>query len=164
MSIKTFFSTYTEKFSTNYHNDRWNGSMLRRNEGLPWWHCQRIRLYVCGHVTNIWLNCCYAQAVNNKAHLTPIAGSNHRPIQLNLFAILSSGQTDCVCGAAAKDKPRTFATSPCPKVSPRQQSRVQRSREHLHLQAWSPLLGIQYLMHRQGLIWMEMKWLGSKVN
>lgn len=45
------------------------------------------RLYVCGHVTNIWLNYCHAQALYTKGHLTLIAGSNHRTIQLNLFAI-----------------------------------------------------------------------------
>lgn len=74
----------------------------------------------------------------------------------------------CVCGAAAKGKPRAFTTPPYPEVSPRQLSRVQKGREHLPIYmcsaSWSPLLGIQYLMHRQGLIWREMKWLGSKVN
>ncbi len=48
---------------------------------------------MCGHVTNIWLNCCYAQAPCTKGHLTSIAGSNLRHIQLNLFAI-------SVCGSA----------------------------------------------------------------
>lgn len=94
MIIMTFFSRYAEKFRANYQNDRWNGSMLRRNERLPWWYSQRIRLYVCGHVTNI----CYAQALYTKGHLTSIAGSNRRPIQLNLFAI-SVCRSDwlCVC-------------------------------------------------------------------
>lgn len=82
-----FFSRYAGKFRANYQNDRWNGSVLRRNEGLPWWCSQRVRLYVCGHVTQIWLSCCYTEALYTKGHLTSIAGSNRRPIQLNLFAI-----------------------------------------------------------------------------
>lgn len=37
---------YAENFRANYQNDRWNGSVLRRNEGLPWWYSQRVTLYV----------------------------------------------------------------------------------------------------------------------
>lgn len=61
---------------------------------------------VCGHVTDNWLNCCYAQALYTKGHLTSIAGSNCRSIQLNLSAILSAGQA----GAAATARPRTSTT------------------------------------------------------
>ena len=58
---------------------------------------------MCGHVTDIWLNCCYARALCTKGHLTSIAGSNRRPVQLNLSALfLSAGQAGCVSGAAAK--------------------------------------------------------------
>lgn len=152
-----FSSRYTEKFSTNYHNDRWNGNMLRRNEGLPWWHSQRIRLYVYGHVTNIWLNRCYARASSSKGHLTSICGSNRRPIQLNLFAILSAGQADYASAAAAADKPRTFSTPLCPGNL----SGAEKQRAPLHIVAVQAVS--LSLMNRQGLIGMknEMAWIKS---
>ena len=93
---------YAENFTGNYQSDRWNGSVVRWNERLSWWYSQRVRLHVCCHVTNIRLKCCYAQAHYAKGHLTSIAGSNLRPIQLNLFAIsILRSMAGCASGAAS---------------------------------------------------------------
>lgn len=167
----TFFSRYTEKFSSNYHNDRWNGSMLRRNEGLPWWHSQRIRLYVRGHVTNNWLNCCYVQAPYTKGHLTSISGGNRRPVQLILFVILSADQADCASGDEATEKPRTFSTSLCPQ-SVLDTWAVQRRREHLStymccagfFPLFDPLVIRNTIPYARTRISMNGKWNGNEMT
>lgn len=83
-------------------------------------------MYVCGHVTNIWLNCCYAQAQYTKGHLTSIAGSNRRPIQLNLFAISVCGSGWLCVWCSYCQKPHDILNPSLPNDSPGALSKVER--------------------------------------
>lgn len=87
------------------------GVCREEKKGLPWWQSQRVGLYVSGHVTNIWLNCCYARARHTEGHLTSIAGSNRRLIQLNLFAISVCGSGWLRVWCSYCQKSVTLATS-----------------------------------------------------
>lgn len=72
-----------------------------------------------GHVTDIWLNRCYAQAPHTKGHLTSIAGSNHRLIQLNLLAIYVCG-SEWLSAGTTTAKPTQGRLKPSrPNDSPR---------------------------------------------